>query len=174
MLHSQTGHGDGAPEVVLIIFQRVLDGFPHRLISGKVDQPLEASFLKKRAGGCFIRDIQKVEVRLHSGDGGDPLQHRRFGVAEVVCNGDLMACLLEEDDGMGPDISGSPGNEDAHGSLLYSFTVFLLSARRASASRKISSRLCRVPRRQVYASSPSSSRTGPSKVRFTPMAFRCP
>ena len=64
--------------------------------------------------GVAIPDVGLVELGLDVGELGDPRQHRRKGIGEVVDDDHLVAGLDECDHRVAADETGSAGDQDAH------------------------------------------------------------
>ena len=57
----------------------------------------------------LVQEIHRVALGLHAGDAGDALQHLGLGVAEVIDDDHLFACLDQLYHSVAADIAGAAG-----------------------------------------------------------------
>ena len=115
MLAHDLGQHDEVIEVVVVVFQRLLDGFAYGLQPGKVDHCVDLMLVKQLRHGRAVADI-----RLHKGevlprDLPNGLQRIRLGIYKVVHHHDLMPRVQQLHAGVAPDVSGAACDKDSHG-----------------------------------------------------------
>ena len=105
--------GEGAPDVVVVIEEGLLDRLTHRLQRGEVNAGVE-SRLEDLLHGIQVADIGFHELGLMTGDPPDPGDYRTLRVHEVVDDHRLVARLDQRDHGVTADEPGSACYEYAH------------------------------------------------------------
>jgi hypothetical protein len=82
----------GTHHVVVVIGQRLLDRFAHRLEAGEVDDRLGAAGFQCRGQCGTVAHVAPDQCRGTAGNAPDAGQAFRMAVAEVVEDGNLMSC----------------------------------------------------------------------------------
>ena len=136
--HSLT-ETDGGEKIVVIVFQRHLDGFTHGLQSGKVDGTVDVVLFKNAVQSGAIADILLIEGDGFAGDLFDTLYGLGRGVDEVINDDDVDILLKKLYAGVAADISGAAGNKYSHGNIIpffyvpdYGWATFYLIIRQAA------------------------------------------
>ncbi len=112
-----------AADVVLVVLQRDLNRFAHRLEAGKVDHRIDFFLPEQQINRFGVAQVGQVKLDVFAGQFLHPAQGIGFGVAEVVDDHDLVARFEQFDAGVGADVAGAAGDEDgfAHGRILLTF-----------------------------------------------------
>ena len=114
-LHVVAGHEfqqiDERHHVVAIIEQGLLHALAHRLAGGEVDDARDGRiFLEHGFGGGKVAQVHLLECRTDARDLFDAVEHLHLGVAQVVYNDHIVACLLEFDRGVAAYKARSAGH----------------------------------------------------------------
>ena len=91
-----------------------------------MDSGLDLVLLENGAQSLTVSDIGLVELYGFSDDFFNTLQGFLLGVAQVVDNNDIVACLGKLNNGMTADISGTACNKNCHN--ISSFRLMCYSA----------------------------------------------
>jgi len=115
-VHAGGLHGlqqaDGADDVVVVIAQRLLHRFAHRLEPGKVHHGGGLGGLQRGLQRGAVADVALDHPQRAARDALDPAQRFALRVAEVVVDGDGMAGGEQFDAGVRTDVAGAAGDEN--------------------------------------------------------------
>ncbi|MNN24681.1 hypothetical protein D3C81_1381220 [compost metagenome] len=89
-----------AVEVVAVILQRLAHGFAHCLERGKMDHAADAVFGKKPVQQGAVAHVAVDKMRGLAGNGGQPLDHHRAAVAQIIQSDHVVAGIEQRDPGM--------------------------------------------------------------------------
>ncbi len=103
---------DQPAHVVVVIGQRLLDRFPHRLQRGEVDDGRDARAGEQVIEQPAVADIALHELRRLGGDLLDAGQHGGAAVAQIVQADHLVAGVQQFNPGVRGDIAGGAGQQD--------------------------------------------------------------
>ena len=117
-LHAVLAHrlaqGEGAVQVVAVVFEGLFHALAHGLVSRKVDDRV------KRVGGEHLVQlggvgyIHVIAANMLAGDGFETVEHALAGVVEVVRDDGLVAGLDQFHIGMGADKARATREKDFH------------------------------------------------------------
>src|SRR6267378_4135584 len=133
-LHHRAAQRQRALHVVVVVFDRFLNRFAHRLESGEVDYGIESMSREYVPQRVRVAHVRLCELGRPAGDPGDAPDHRAMAVAQVVENDDLVPRLHQLDASVGSDVAGPARHQHLHGSEL-SFTLEIDSMDRSLADQ---------------------------------------
>jgi len=125
---------EGRPEVVLVVLQRLRDALADSLEAGEVDDGVDLLVREELFRLLAVAQVEGVDGQVLAGQGLEPVDDRRLGVGEAVDDDDLVARSHELDDGVGADVAGAAGDENAHAHTV--LARFAQRLRAMSASMK--------------------------------------
>ena len=102
-------HVEHAVDVLLVVPQRLLDGFADLLARGEVDDGIDVfgvEDLGEAVAGARRGDIHAIQPRAFDAGG--------LSVAQIVDDDNAFAGLMERMDDVGTDVSAPTGNENCH------------------------------------------------------------
>ena len=122
--------GEGATDVVFVVFPRFFDAFADGFKASEVDAGVEVVVGEDLFQGLTVADVDGVEGDLAAGSGErgaggggedflDAAEGDGVAVAEVVDDDGGVAGEVEFDQGVGADEAGASGDEDVHGVMFY-------------------------------------------------------
>ena len=109
-LAERLGERDRGVQVVVVVFQRLRDGFADRLQPGEMDGAVDLVLGEDAFERGAVADIRLIENDFLPGDLLDAVQGFRVGVVEVVDDDHVHALVEEFDAGVASDVSGSAGD----------------------------------------------------------------
>lgn len=113
--HFVSDHGlekvDASENIVPIIQKRLFTALSYGFQSREMDHPIETMFRKNFIKRLRIADISLMEIRNISEYLSDLREHLFGGIGQIIDDNRCISRLLECNDRMGSDISGSSGYE---------------------------------------------------------------
>ena len=100
--------------VVVVIEQRLGDGFADGLQPGEMNHRVEMRFFENLFERREVEQVDLVELRRFSRELRAALHGFFLRIVEVVDDGDVIACLKQFDDRMRADVAGAACDEDFH------------------------------------------------------------
>ena len=120
-VHAELRHhlaeGECRVQVVVVVFERLLDRFADRLVSGEVDHRVDLVFGEDLFELFAVADVGDVEDRFAPGEAVDTADRFGAAVREVVDDDDAAALTQEGQGGVGADVSGAAGQKEGFGHL---------------------------------------------------------
>ena len=104
---------DRAADVVLVVLQRHLNRFTHRLEAGEMDHRIDFFLPEQTIHRVCVTQICQVKLNVHTGQRLHPAEGVGLGIAEVVHDYDFVAGLEKFQAGMGTDVAGPACYEDS-------------------------------------------------------------
>ena len=106
--------GHGTAHIVVVILQRLLHRFAHRLQPGEMDHGVNSVLAEHPAQAVSVPDIAFIKREglarqlLYTAEG------LRLGVVVIVHHHDIVACGQQFDTGVAADISAAARNKYCH------------------------------------------------------------
>ena len=115
MLAHDVKQHERAGDIVLVVFEGLGHALAHSLQSGKVDAGVEGELSEH-----FFEAFTVADVNLHEGDGcaadgSHALKRLGIAVAKIVDDNHVVSRIVQFNQGVGADKSGTAGNKDSHG-----------------------------------------------------------
>src|SRR5208282_492513 len=107
----------GPTDIVMVIEQRLGDGFAHGLETGEVDHGGDGMRSEDATQRSAVANVGALENRRVTCDAADALDDERMTIDEIIDDDDAEASAEEFDAGVRTDISGATGDEDYAGFL---------------------------------------------------------
>ncbi len=105
---------DGGEEVVVVVFQRHLHGFSHRLETGKMDRRTDVVLFKDAVERRAVAHVVLIEIHVLAGDLLHALDGFGAGVDQVVDDDDAVALVQKLHTGVAADVPSAAGDQYVH------------------------------------------------------------
>ncbi len=106
--------GESAVHVVVVVLEGLNHGLADGLEAGEVDDAVDRRRGEHGVHGGLVADVALDERGAGTRDGLDAVENHRVGVAQVVVDDDLVARLLQLNDGVAANEAGATGNKNPH------------------------------------------------------------
>ena len=106
--------GEGAVDVVAVILKRHAYALADRLVSGKVNDGVDA-VTREDALENVRAAVDAIEVGCLAGNLLDPVDDVCAGVGQIIDDDDIVTRVHELYDGVAADVSGASGDQYIHG-----------------------------------------------------------
>ena len=111
----------GAVDVVVVILERLSNGFTDRFQTCEVDHRFNGVVVKDLGHQRFVTDVAFHERRVFTAKTFNHRQHAALTVAQVVENDDVMAVLQQLHAGMTTDVTATTCYQNSHISLHWAY-----------------------------------------------------
>lgn len=101
--------GKGGIEVVLVVFERLLDRLADRLVACEVDDCVDLVFCEDFSEFAAVADVSNVKGRVAACKTVDPKDRFDTAVREVVDNDNIVTLSEKGQCGVGTDVAGTAG-----------------------------------------------------------------
>ena len=106
--------GQGAVQIISVILQRLPDTLTHGLETGKVDHGINFVVLEDLLQFHFVSAVDLIECGHSACDLTDPVAYIPAGVAEIIHDDGMVACVHQFHNGMAADIAGAASHQNIH------------------------------------------------------------
>ena len=103
-----------AGKIVVVIFQRLFDGFANGLQAREVNHRVDRLSRESDVQRLRVAQIALNKRKILAGNLADAVQRLRFGVAEVIDDDNLMSFFQQFHAGMAANIARAARNKNFH------------------------------------------------------------
>ena len=104
----------GAVQIIPVILQRLPDTLAHCLKACKVDHSIDFVVLEDLLQFHFVSAVDLIECGHSACDLTDPVAYIPAGVAEIIHDDGMVACVHQFHNGMAADITGAASHQNIH------------------------------------------------------------
>ena len=126
MLLHRFAYRQCAIQIVAVVFQRLGDGFAHRLIGRKVNHRVHLVFRENPIHRIVIAGVRAIELHALAGQLFHALNRLGAAVVQIIHDDDVVPRVQQLNCRVRTDETGAAGQKNVHGIILLPFLWLVL------------------------------------------------